>query len=44
MIARIPRFQSALNFVVSGIWICKVVPKYLNCSTLSEDLLPVFIL
>jgi hypothetical protein len=39
MIASIPRFQSALNFVKNGILICYIVPKYLNCSTLSEDLL-----
>ena len=37
MIANIPWLQSALNFFLNRILICKVVPKYLNCSTLSKN-------
>jgi hypothetical protein len=37
----IPWFHSALNFFMSGISFVRVAPKYLNCFTLSKDLLPV---
>jgi hypothetical protein len=41
VIPRLPRFLSAINFFMDGIW---SVLKYINCSTLSEDLLPIFML
>ena len=44
MIARIPRLQCVLNFFMNGILICLSCPKYPICSTLSKDLLPVFML
>jgi hypothetical protein len=43
MIASSPRGQFALNLFIKKILISNVVPKYLNCSTVLEDLLPVFI-
>jgi hypothetical protein len=39
MLANIPWLQSALNFLLNRIYIVKVVPKYLNSSTLSEEIL-----
>ena len=44
MIASIPWLQSALNFFLNNSWFIRVVPKYLNCSTLSKKLLTIFIL
>jgi len=44
MIAHIPRLQYVLNFFMNGILICSSCPKYPNCSTISTDLLPVFML
>jgi hypothetical protein len=37
-IESIPWLQSALNFFMNGKFILRVVPKYLNSSTLSKDL------
>ena len=42
MLASIPWLQSALNFLPDRILILKVVPKYLNSSTISKELLSVF--
>jgi len=44
MIASIPWLQSALSFFLNRILIVKVVPKYVNSSTLSKELLSIFIL
>jgi hypothetical protein len=44
MVVGIPWLQSALNFFLNRIWFFKAVPKYLNPSTLSKDLLSIFIL
>jgi len=44
IIASIPHLQSELNFFLNIILIIKVVSKYLNCSTLSKELLLIFIL
>ena len=42
MIASISWPQSALNFFLNRIWFVKVVPKYLNSSTLSKVLLSIW--
>jgi len=39
MITSIPLLQSALNFFLNRILIVKAVPKYLNSSTISNELL-----
>ena len=44
MIESILWLQSALYFFLNRIWFVKVVPKYFNCSILSEELLSIFIL
>jgi len=44
MLVSIPWLQSALNFPINGILIVKSVPKHLNFSTISKDLLPTFML
>ena len=42
MIASIPRLQSALSFSWVRLWFIRGFPKYLNCFTLIEGLLPIF--
>jgi len=42
MTASIPWLQSALNFSWIEFWFFKVVPRHLNCSTLSNELLSCF--
>jgi hypothetical protein len=44
MMAHIPPYESALMFLSSGIRIVAAASKYLNFTTLSEDLLDIFIL
>lgn len=44
MMAHIPGIESALMFLSSEIRIVAVAPKYLNFTTLSEDLVHIFIL
>jgi hypothetical protein len=41
-VASIPWLQSSLNFFMNGILICQHCSQYLNCSSISNVLLPIF--
>jgi hypothetical protein len=43
MVASVTQIQSPLNFLLIQFWFVSVAPKYLNCSTFSNDLLAIFI-